>query len=208
MSDKKKAVTPLDAIAAVQELPLEFAWVAEVADIVGSSGRHAKRFTGGRLARGDPEKYDRIVRLRSLGMSVRNVADVERVSPQTVTAIMRIEEGSRTAEEYRGEVSADMGVGVRLAMDALIEKLADPKVMAKTPVRDLAMAMEKISQQRELLSGGATHRSEAVQSEEARREEAERHAKDVRDLYAAGAIVDIGEPPYGGEKEGGLECRE
>ena len=198
MNDER---TPLDGMMTVQELPLEHKWVNEVAEIVGNSTQHGKRFTGARIAKGDPEKYGRIVLLRSMGMGVHDVAKVEKCSPQTVTAVMRIEEAGRTAEAYRAEVGAKLGVVVNMGVDALIERLADPKLRKKISARDLAIIVEKIGDKRELLTGGATNRTESGRTAEEREEEARRHAEEARKLLNEGSIVDIvdaGEVPKNG----------
>jgi len=184
-------MTTLDTIASQQELPLEGCWAAEVAEIVGSSREHGKRFTGQRLAKGDPEKYMRIVKLRTCGMTVREVAAIEKVSPQTVTAIMRVEAASRTADEYRGEMAADLAVAAKMSVEALLELLADEERRAALSGRDLAFMLEKLTEKRELLTGGATHRNEPVKSEQERLEEARRHVSQARELLDGGVIVDV-----------------
>ena len=61
------------------------------------------------MMKGDPEKYRRIVRLRTCGMTVREVASIEKVSPQTVTAIMRVE---AAGEAGGGVFNARMEPGI------------------------------------------------------------------------------------------------
>jgi hypothetical protein len=198
----KAQQTPLDIMAAVQELPLEHHWVGEAAEIIGSSRKHGGRFTGMKLAKGDPEKYGRIVALRTYGMTVREVARIERVSPQTVTAVMRVEEAGRTAEEYRAGMAADLAVAAKMTAEAILEKLADPEFVESTSGRDLAYMLKEIGEKKELLSGGATHRSETGRTDEELRADAERHAATARELLADGGIVDIGGPPYGETAKG------
>lgn len=187
--------TPLDKAnsQAQLELPMpEGSWAHEFAVIVKDNEiKSNPTFTGMKVFKGDPDKYARIVMERiKLGMTVRQIAALEHVSPQTVTAIMRMEEAGKTAEQYRDEAQTDLAVLVKLTADRIKECLMDEDRMKACGPRDLAYLLKELAEKKELLSGGATHRGETVNKEEAEKEEALRHTKQAQELLKDG-VIDI-----------------
>lgn len=184
--------TPLDKEKeqGLLDLP-DVDWAGEFALIVGSEKEHNPKFTGGKLYKGDPDKYARIVMERTkMGMTVREIAALEHVSPQTVRAIMVLEEAGKTVEAYRDETQTELAVAVKLTMGRIMECLEDDTRMKAVGPRDLAYLLKELTEKKELLSGGATHRGENVDKAQAERDEAIRHAKQARELLDDGAIED------------------
>ena len=184
-------MTPLDVKEGQLALPLDVAWREELEEIVGAHEQaHNPKFTGMKLYKGDPERYRRIVFLRqNAGMTVREVAAVERCSPQSVTAVMKMEEAGKTAEQYRDEAQTELAVLANLTREALKEALLDPERVAGASLRDLAYLMKEVHEKKELLSGGATHRGEVVDREAEKQQEALRHAKQAEELLASDGLV-------------------
>ena len=172
-------------------LPLDVEWRLEAEEILGAHAQaHNPKFTGMKVYKGDAERYRRIVFLRTnVGMTVREVAAVERCSPQTVTAVMKVEAAGQTAEVYRDEAQTELAVLAGLTRDALKEALLDEERVKGASLRDLAYLMKEIHEKKELLSGGATHRGETVDRAEEQRKEACRHAKQAEELLADGGMV-------------------
>jgi hypothetical protein len=198
-------LTPLDAKKAQQELALETeGWMTELAQIVGNEQKkNNPTFTGMKLAKGNPEKYGRIVMERTkLGMTVREIAALERCSPQTVKAIMQIEEAGKTADQYKSETGVDLAVAVKLTLGRITECLMDDGRMKEAGPRDLAYLLKELTEKKELLSGGATHRGEVVDKGEEERAAAMKHAQQARELLE-GELVEA-EMVSGGEAVG---CR-
>lgn len=172
-------------------LQMEMPWMSEALQIMEDHElKRNPKFTGEKVYKGDPERYGRIVAMRfGVGMTVRDIAKVEKCSPQTVTAIVRRELGSRTAQEYRDQMSHELGMAVSTAVGRIMEDLTDDRKMKKTPLRDKVYLVEKVLEKKELLSGGATHRAETVTTEDEARERAIRHAKAAEEIQ--GEIVDF-----------------
>lgn len=172
-------------------LQMEMPWISEALEIMSDHAmKHNPEFTGEKVFKGDPERYGRIVAMRfRMGATVRQIAKIEKCSPQTVTAIIRREQGSKTVEEYRKEMSEELTAVVSATMDSIMEDLQDRTKMRKTPMRDKAFLVDKLLEKRELLSGGATHRGETMPSEEEQKDKAMKHAKDAQELQ--GELVDF-----------------
>lgn len=195
--------TPLDIEKAQAELEFpDGSWAAEFAQIVGSDPKRAPKnpkFTGLKVYAGDPRKYDRIVQERTkMGMTVREIARLERVSPQTIRAIMQLEEAGKTAEQYRDETQTELAVAVKMTMGRIMECLEDNERMSAVGPRDLAYLLKELTEKKELLSGGATHRGEKEEGGRMK-EEALRHAKEARELIGDG-VIDIEDAEIVGEK--------
>lgn len=185
-------VTPLDIDKAQGELEFpDGSWAAEFAQIVGSDPKRNTnpKFTGMKVYAGDRRKYDRIVQERAkMGMTVREIARLERVSPQTVRAIMQLEEAGKTAEQYRDERQTELAVAVQMTIGRIMECLEDNDRMKECGPRDLAYLFKELTEKKELLSGGATHRGETTDPAKEARETALRHAREARELLGNGAI--------------------
>jgi hypothetical protein len=182
--------TPLDREAAQAELALETEkWVTEFAEIVGEEQKNPK-FTGLKVYKGDRSRYDRIVRERSMGLTVREIAAIEKCSPQTVTAIMQLEESGKTAEQYRGETGLELATAVKLTIGRIKELLQDDARMGEAGPRDLAYLLKELTEKKELLSGGATHRGEVVDKAEEGKLNAMKHAQQARELLEVELIED------------------
>lgn len=184
--DKKSAG---EALQPLLQLPME---LEEAVHVIGCHEQaHNPKFTGEKIFRGDPEQYERIVKLRvMLGASIREIAKVERVSPQTVMAVMRREQQGLTVEAYRDETAAELAVAVQATLGRIMEDLADDEKMKGTGLREKAYLLKEILEKRELLSGGATHRGEVADAAEQVKEAAQRHARQARELLDDGLIVD------------------
>jgi hypothetical protein len=177
-------VTPLDLVASQQELALETQqWMTEFAQIVGEEEKTTNpKFTGIKVYKGDRTRYDRIVKMKIMGLTCREIAAIERCSPNTVTAIMQLEEGSKTAEQYRGETAVELATAVKLTIGRIKELLADDGRMAAAGPRDLAYLLKELTEKKELLSGGATHRGEQVDKAETDKMDAMKHAQQAKEL--------------------------
>jgi transcriptional regulator with XRE-family HTH domain len=189
--------TPLDITKSQLELELpDVAWAEELAVIVGSAkGKNSNpKFTGMKLYAGDPDKYDRIVMERTkMGMTLREIAALERVSPQTVRAVMQLEEAGKTAEQYRDETQTDLAVAVKMTMGRITECLEDDERMKACGPRDLAYLLKELTEKKELLSGGATHRGEVTDRSQTDKDEALRHAKQAEELLGDGLVIEDAE---------------
>lgn len=203
VQDLGEASTPLDRIATQQELALETRqWMEEFAQIVGEEEKCSNpQFTGMKVYKGDRTRYDRIVRMKTMGLTCREIAAVERCSPNTVTAIMQLEEGGKTAEKYRGETSVELATAVKLTIGRIKELLADDGRMAEAGPRDLAYLLKELTEKKELLSGGATHRGEVTDKTEAERLAAMKHAEQASELLD-GELIDYEEVAEKGGEDG------
>ena len=61
--------------------------------------------------------------------------------------------------------------------------------------------MDKVAEKKELLDGGATKRGGREMDEDAKREEAQRHARAAREILRGSGVIDVSEPAYA-KKEG------
>lgn len=187
-----KEATPLDLAASQQELALETRqWMEEFAQIVGEEQKSSNpKFTGMKVYKGDRTRYDRIVKMKTMGLTCREIAAIERCSPNTVTAIMQLEEGSKTAEVYRGETAVELATAVKLTIGRIKELLADDGRMAEAGPRDLAYLLKELTEKKELLSGGATHRGEVKDTAEKDKMTAMKHAEQAAELLNTDASED------------------
>ena len=116
------------------------------------------RFTGDRIFSGNPKLYRAIVALLGRRVPYREISEICSVSVNTVCAVSQRE--GVPIETIR-ETIARLGFDVSLlTVEAMRDLLADPVARAKLTMKDLAVAHGIVTQNAQLLAGGATSRME------------------------------------------------
>lgn len=110
--------------------------------------------TAERLLALEPERYALATALFfGCGLPHRMVCRVARLSPHTLTAIIRRESNSRTAEEWRQSMSGDLRALAAMAQSAAGELLADPEAVREGGLRGVATILRELTHAHELLAG-------------------------------------------------------
>jgi len=137
---------------------------SEMDNALFSDSEAKGQFTGERLAKFHPEKYQAILNLLGEGCGVRFISKLVKVSPHTVQAVRSREPSAiatlkeKMADGFRG-IAALCQEGIR---DILTDK--DVK-FDKKDLKGLAVTMGISVEKFQLLDGQATHRYESTLSE-------------------------------------------
>jgi hypothetical protein len=120
----------------------------------------AGEFSGARLFDRDPHRYMAIVRLRGEGYGLLRIARLLRVSVNTVAAVRDREVSA--IETVKQHVAGRASLAGELAVESIIEDLADPERRKMIAARDRAIIAGVMIDKAQLLGGGATARIEHV----------------------------------------------
>lgn len=133
------AQSRLDAMDAQQHLPAPWARPVSLGAATEQELSALPVFTGDGLAKSDPAKYRKVALLFfRAGLGVREISEIEQVSPQTVTAIVRRETGGQTADDWREHQLAELRALVSLSTRAASTCIADPEMLAAAGIKGIA----------------------------------------------------------------------
>jgi len=118
-------------------------------------------FTAARFFVWNPKKYLEIVSLRAEGVSVASICRMYSVSPGTVVAIERREEGTILVGEVKQGAIRSYRYLIRLSCERLQEILIDPA--SKPSPQQLAIIIGVLQDKIQLLEGQPTSRLEVVE---------------------------------------------
>lgn len=113
-------------------------------------------FTGDRLAKMNPAKYDAIVKLWASGLPGSQISQALSCSRNTVAAVIRHECGSATADEYRKAASTGHRTVASIGLRRLQNMVLDDE--NEISAWDLARIIQVSDNLAQLLAGGPTAR--------------------------------------------------
>lgn len=139
--------TLLDSQAPQQHLPAAWARPASIGEATTADLASLPVFTGEGLARSDPEKYRKIALLFfRAGLGIRQIAELECCSPQTVSAIVARETQGATADEWRGHQIAELRALVALSARAAVDLLTTNEMaVAEAGIKGIAGLLREAS---------------------------------------------------------------
>lgn len=178
---------------------------AVFAEEENESRKGGREFTAARFFAWSPEKYREILSLRAEGVPIASIARMYHVSPGTVTAIERREQGTAVVGEAKQRALLHYSYLIRLSCERLEEILIDPE--AKFPPQQLAVIIGVLQDKVQLLQGEPTARVEvtgtpAVESYLGLLNQA-RHLMAERMGFGGDGAGQKGEAPAGGLEAGG-----
>ena len=189
------ASTPLDVMLASQLPGLgEFALPAPCED---AELERLPVHTAARLRATEPARYAQAAALFfGCGLGVREICRVLRLSPHTLGMIIVAESNGRTAEQWRGELCANLRAVGTLSASAMRDLLLDQDAVEIAGIKGVATAIDKVAHAHELLSGRPTDRRENL---------AKPSQADAATAYLAAlqTATEVKPMDYAGEKEEG-----
>jgi hypothetical protein len=112
------------------------------------------RYTAERFFRKKPEAYRQVVALRAEGLGILRISKILSVHPYTVMAVLEREPTKIEMEKER--LSRAARGAANLAVDGIIEDLADENTRRKVSARDKAIIAGVMIEKSELLVGRPT----------------------------------------------------
>ena len=147
-------------------------------------GRIAREFTGERLWKCHPETYQHIVSMCAERIGVNQIARLLRVSVNTVMSVQRRE--GVPIEARKRELSELCHSGAALALEGVVEDLADPTRRAKIGTRDKSVVAAVLIDKGQLLAGEATSRLEISHISEPDHDSYNRYIDSLRSAAGTG----------------------
>ena len=153
-------------------------------------------FTGARLFAQDEQRYLTVIHLLAEGLGPARIGKLLQVSPNTVRAIRDREHDS--IDQVKKQVATRCLHGAEMCTDGILERLDDEESRKKVSLKDLAIVAGVLAEKHQLLTGGATSRTEFVPAARPTHDDFNRMLDDAVDITAA-VVDETGRP--GGETE-------